>query len=105
MVPQVFTGSHPLSEFAAPVIASKVFDGKLPARPQEARGLGLTDSAWDMVVRSWGQDPVQRPTMTEVVRLLREWPVISLSQWGHHRNVLPTATGWLVCGLRSRIFQ
>ena len=105
MVPQAFTGSHPLSEFAAPAINSKISDGKLPTRSQEARELGLTDSAWDVTVRCWRQDPAQRPTMAKVVRLLREWPVFSLSRWNQHRDVLPTATGWSVCGLKSRISQ
>ena len=48
------------------------------ARPQEARELGLTDSVWDMTVRCWHKDPVKRPTMTEVVKLAREWSVLSL---------------------------
>ena len=56
-----------------------IIDGKRPDRPQEVQGLGLTDSVWGMVVRCWGQDPAQRPGMTEVVRLLREWSVVSLS--------------------------
>ena len=63
----------------APATTSKIMDGKLPPRPREAQGLGLTDSVWDMMVRCWHQDPAQRPTMTEVVRLLRKWPVLSLS--------------------------
>ena len=46
--------------------------GERPARPQGVQGLGLTDSMWDMTVRCWYQDPAQRPTMTEVVGLLRK---------------------------------
>ena len=79
VVPQVFTGSRLFGESTALAIASKISGGKLPARPQEARELGLTDSAWNMTVRCWRQDPSQRPAMMEVVRLLREWPVFSLS--------------------------
>ena len=52
--------------------------GGLPARLQEAQGLGLTDSVWNMTVCCCHQDPVQRPTMAEVVRLTREWSVLSL---------------------------
>ena len=80
MVPQVFTGGPPFSEFTAPVIISEVINGKRPARP-----CGLADSVWDITDRCWCQNPVQRPTMTEVVRLLCEWPVFSLS---HRVNVL-----------------
>ena len=53
-------------------------DGEWPARPQEAQELGLTDSMWGMTVRCWNQDPAQRPTMTEVVGLLRKL-LLSLS--------------------------
>jgi hypothetical protein len=61
-------------------------DGGRPARPQGARGLGLTDLVWDMTVRCWHRDPVQRPTMMEVVGLVREWPVLSLSP--HRINIM-----------------
>jgi len=53
--------------------------GERPARPQEAQEIGLVDSLWDMTVRCWHQDPAQRPTMTEVVGLIRELLVASLS--------------------------
>ena len=53
--------------------------GERPDRPQEAQELGLTDSMWEMTVRCWHQDPAQRPTMTEVIELLRELLVSSLS--------------------------
>jgi len=52
--------------------------GERPARPQ-AQELGLADSLWDMTVHCWHQDPAQRPTMTEVVGLIRELLVASLS--------------------------
>ena len=55
------------------VTISKIMDGERPARPQEARELGLTDSVWDVTVRCWQQDPTHRPAMTEVVESLREW--------------------------------
>jgi len=81
MLSKVFTGRHPFGGLTTPVITSRIMDGGRPARPQEARELGLTDSVWDMTVRCWHQDPVQRPTMTEVVGLVRRWPVFALSPW------------------------
>ena len=54
-------------------------DGERPTRPQEGQELGLTDSMWDITVRCWHKDPTQRPTMTEVIELLRELLVSSLS--------------------------
>ena len=105
MVPQAFTGRRPFSEFTAPVITSMIIDGKRPARPRGAEKLGLTDSVWDMTVRCWRQDPAHRPTMAKVVRLLREWPVFSLSSKNQHCDVLHAAIGWLLVGLASRISQ
>jgi len=72
-------GRHPFGEFATPVITSKVTGGEWPAHLQEAQELGLTTSVWEMTVRCWHWDPAQRPMMTEVVRIVREWPVFSLS--------------------------
>ena len=56
-----------------------MMDGSQPARLKEARELILTKAVWEMAVRCWHQDPPQRPTMTEVVRLAREWSVLSLT--------------------------
>lgn len=47
-------------------------DGERPDRPNEP---DLTDSVWTMTLGCWLQDPVQRPVMTKVVAVLREWPV------------------------------
>ncbi|KAF9789636.1 kinase-like domain-containing protein [Thelephora terrestris] len=69
IVIEVFTGSHPFSEFTALVAVSKIIAGERPDRPQEP---GLTDIIWDMTLRSWTQDPAHRPTMASVVGILRE---------------------------------
>ena len=82
MLPKVFTGRHPFSEFTSPVTTSKIVGGERPARPREVQGQGLTDSVWDVTVRCWHEDPAQRPMMTEVVKLMCEWPVFSLSPHG-----------------------
>ena len=101
MLPKVFTGRNPFSELTTPVIISKIMDGVRPTRPQEAQELGLTDSVWDMTVRCWRRDPAQRPVMMEVVRLVREWLVFFLTPWSQHNDIIPVATGWLLCGLES----
>jgi len=98
MLPKVFTGGHSFGELAAPVITSNIINGGRPARPQEAQGLGLTNSVWEMVVRCWDQDPVLRPTMTEVVRLAREWRVFSFYPWNKYHDMLPAATAWVLRG-------
>ena len=78
MLRQVFTGRRPFSEFKTPVIISKIINGERPARPQEAKELGLTDSVWEMTALSWHQDPAQRPTMAEVIRPLRDLAMSSM---------------------------
>ena len=75
---KVFTGRPPFSESTTPVITSKIMGDKRPARPQEGQELALTDSVWDMTIRCWHQDPAQRPTMTEVVEIVRKWLAFSL---------------------------
>ena len=79
ILPKIFTGKPPFSESPTPVIISKIMGGERPVRPQEAQELGLADSLWNMTARCWHQDPAQRPTMTEVVGLIRELLVASLS--------------------------
>ena len=69
---EVFTGRHPFSEFSVPVTILKIMTGERPDRPEEP---GLTDAVWDMTLRCWDEDPVQRPTMTRVVGVIREWLV------------------------------
>ena len=54
-------------------VTLKIMGGEHPARPQEGKEQGLTDTVWGMAVHCWHRDPPQRPKMTEVVRLVREW--------------------------------
>ena len=101
MLPKVFMGRH-----ATPVITSEVMGGEWSARLQEAQKIGLTTSVWEMAVQCWHRDPAQRPTMTEVVRIVREWPVFFLSPWNKYHDTFPAATGWRLLGeLDSRISQ
>ena len=78
--------------------------GERPDCPWEGPERGLAGSVWDVAAHCWHQDPAQRPTMAEVVRVLREWLVFSLSPRNEHHNMLPAATGWwLLGGLKSQI--
>ena len=82
-------GERPFGGLATPVITSKNMDGGRPACPKEGRELSLTKAVWEMAVHCWHQDPLQRPTMTEVVRQVRGWLVFSLSPWNRHHNIFP----------------
>jgi len=79
--------------------------GERLARPQGAQELGLTDLIWDMTLRCWHQDPALQPTMVEVVGLVREWSVLSLSPWNEYHNIFPAATELLLCGLGLQTSQ
>ena len=70
---------YPFSGFTTSIIISMIMSGERPSRPQGAQELGLVDSVWDMTLRCWQQDPASRPTITEVVGLLRQQSVFSLS--------------------------
>ena len=71
-----------------------IMDGGRPTRPRQSQELGLMDSVWDMTVCCWDQDPVQRPAMTEVVRLLRELLVSSLSIEADLRDFFQVYKSW-----------
>ena len=75
---------HPFSEFTASVAALKIMNGERPDRPQDPF---LTESAWDMTLGCWHQDPVYRPAMAKVVQILQEWLVLFLPLWNHHHKM------------------
>jgi hypothetical protein len=57
-------------------VAVEVLSGKRPTRPTHAGSdLILTDRIWDLIVRCWGQEPLRRPEISEVVSIL-ERPII-----------------------------
>ena len=67
-----------------------------PILPEKAQELGLTDSVWAMANRCWDQDPARRPTMMEVVRLLRKWSVSFLSTLDPRDDTLPAASCYIL---------
>ena len=71
---------YPFSGFTGPTIILKITNGERPTRPMGVHDLGLTDSVWDMTLRCWAQYPAHRPTVTEVVGILRKWlaPFLSI---------------------------
>ena len=86
---QAFTGRYPFASHSEMAISLKIIRGERPARPQGAQELGLTDSIWGITCRCWRQVPAHRPTVTEVVGILRESSVFSLPM-EPHRDMLPS---------------
>ena len=79
VLPKVFAGKPLSSESAVVDIISKIERGTKPDLPQGAQKLGLTVSLWEMALRCLDQDPTRRPNMTEVIGLLHELLMSSLS--------------------------
>ena len=94
MPPKAFTGGRPFSGFPDLVVLKKIMVGERPTRPQGVQALGLTDSMWDMTVCCWHKDPARRPTMTEVIELLRELLVSSLSIEADLDDFIKTYKNW-----------
>ena len=75
---------------------SKISEGTRPDFPQGAQNLGLTDSLWEIILRCLQKDPARQPNMTEVVGLLREMLMASLSMEADLRDFFE------VCKTRGR---
>ena len=71
-----------------PDIISEIEDGTWPDLPQGAQKLGLTSSLWKMALRCFHEDPAQQPNITEVIGLLHELLMPSLSIEADFRNFL-----------------
>ena len=94
--PKVFAGRDASGEFASPVSIPEIMDNKLPTLLEKARELGLTDSVWDMTLRCWHQDSARRPTMIDVVRLLRQWSVFSFPTLNPRCDTLPVVSCYML---------
>ena len=69
---QVLTGEVPFPGLGRGGIAMSVIEGKRPPKPQNASGLGFSDSLWDFAQRCWDGTSALRPKITEVVSQLGE---------------------------------
>ncbi|KAF9791978.1 kinase-like domain-containing protein, partial [Thelephora terrestris] len=69
---EVFTGQVPFFPESDPVARLAVERGERPERPIHA---DLTDGLWALMKKCWDQDPLRRPTILEVLGILRDWSV------------------------------
>jgi hypothetical protein len=65
---EVFTGEVPFPEERSTRVANKIFRGDRPEFPQNAEDVGLTVQIWGLLQSCWHQDPIERPTIHDVVR-------------------------------------
>jgi len=65
---EVFTGAVPFSGDPFSTAAFAILSGKRPPRP---KGQRFTDQLWTLMQRCWDEDPLSRPEVSEVFKILR----------------------------------
>jgi serine/threonine protein kinase len=66
---ELFTGRRPFEESRCLKVIRLILNGHRPGLPGNAEGVELTPPVWELLQSCWDQDPAQRPTMDDVVRL------------------------------------
>ena len=67
VVAEVMTGKLPFEEMSDSGAAHQISKGERPELPQYTKDNGLTPQLRELVQKCWDQDPVERPTIDEVV--------------------------------------
>ena len=70
---QIYTGAIPFSNSMPAAAMLAIMDGKRPPRPTDQQ---FTDQLWTLMQHCWDQDPLSRPEVSEVFRILRDWWVL-----------------------------
>ena len=65
---EVFTGRMPFEEQKNEAVVLRISQGGRPAKPVNARDVGLTDELWGILESCWQQTPKKRPGVGEVAR-------------------------------------
>ena len=63
---EVYTGELPFKVTPASFACIMIFHGHRPGRPQ-AKPFGFTEGMWKFIQRCWNQEPIERPSIDEVV--------------------------------------
>ena len=71
---QVFTGAVPFRDSQSPAATLAIMAGRRPPRPTHQQ---FTDQLWALMQRCWDQNPLSRPEVSEVFKILRGWWVFS----------------------------
>jgi len=67
---QVFTVAVPFSNNPPAVAALAIMAGERPPRPAHPQ---FTNQLWVLMQRCWNHDPLLRPEVTEVFKVLTGW--------------------------------
>ncbi|KAF9448075.1 kinase-like protein [Macrolepiota fuliginosa MF-IS2] len=70
---EVFTGEVPYHEIPQSVtVIAKIIRGIKPAKPKREKALELTEGIWKIMQKCWSDTPSDRPTVDQVLELLRK---------------------------------
>jgi len=69
---EVFTGKRPFEGKGSPSAANRIVERYRPEFPENAEEVGLVTHMKELIQKCWEQDPVQRPTIDEVVKALED---------------------------------
>jgi len=61
------TGEQPFSGIKSIELAFKVLSGFRPAKPENAEAIGISESLWKLIQKSWDGERMQRPRVQEIV--------------------------------------
>ncbi|KAG6907967.1 hypothetical protein DXG01_006692 [Tephrocybe rancida] len=69
---EIFVNKPPFGKVTRLIARKKIRNGQHPERPVDGRHLeqGLTNEIWEMMKRCWAYKPDDRPTATEIMKLL-----------------------------------
>ena len=71
---QVFTGAVPFSNNLLAAATLAIMAGRRPPRPTHQQ---FTNQLWKLMQRCWDQNPLSRPEVSEVFKILRGSWVLS----------------------------
>ena len=73
---QMFSGIPPFQNFWDYQVMLAVRGGERPVRPSDERSQdrGLIDEVWHIIETCWAQEPLQRPTASQIADQLRGLP-------------------------------
>lgn len=65
---QVLAGKKPFSQVGGARIAHAVISGERPAKPENAKQVGMTDVVWDLLTECWREDRTKRPDISNIFK-------------------------------------
>jgi len=65
---QVMTGKTPFSQIGEGWIIHAVISGERPAKPENAKQIGMSYIVWDLLTECWREDRTKRPNISDVLR-------------------------------------